>query len=227
MSEFLHEEHEQAGAAAWAFRAALMVLAALAVWFAATQLKAQNGLPPPAETHNVTLLDEPPPPLPDEPPEPEPEYDEAQEVIAENTEPESTPELTNQLGVIGDGIAGGDAFGLRSRQDGIDAFRAMSGGNGGSGNLAHRLWSDGVGATLRDDLQRYPELREVNYRVKLEMRFDDDGDVTRCQLIDSTGRTPLDELIEQRCSRLSVGAPPPDDLAQPLRLAVNVYGARR
>jgi outer membrane biosynthesis protein TonB len=227
MSDFLHEERDEATPAAWAVRAVLLAAAALLAWLAFSRLASGDAGPAPPMTHRVTLVNDVPPPPPPERPEPEPvTIEEPMETMEVEAPPEDPVPQLDQLGVLGEGVAGGDAFGLRSRQDGIDAFRALREGGGGGSGLAHRLWSDEVGNALRADLQDYPQLRRANYRVQLEMRFGENGRVQRCDLLDSTGDSALDTLIETRCAALALHQPPPADLPQPLRLAVNVYGAR-
>lgn len=145
---------------------------------------------------------------------------------AETEEP-PLPDAAEQLGLIGDGVAGADAFGLRSRTGGVDAFQAArdAAGGGMSQRDAHRRWSEGVGDLLRDRLEEEDGVRERNYRVEVRLRFDDGGRVSDCRLTSSTGDDAIDGVIRERCRSLTL-PPPPANFPQPLRLGINVRGVR-
>lgn len=225
------DAEEEDGRSPWALalRVVLVVVAlavAVLVWRQVQQAGDEAGAPP--EVQQVTLLEKPPPPPEEELPEPEPMEIEEMETIEEVVDAEEPPlpDASEQLGLIGDGVAGADAFGLRSRRSGIDAFQAMRNGSGGGGlRRAHQRWSEGVGNSLRDTLEREDAVRMHNYRVELRMRFADSGAVEDCKLVTSTGDREIDSLIRTRCEDLHV-PPPPADFPQPLRLGVNVRGVR-
>lgn len=73
---------------------------------------------------------------------------------------------------------------------------------------------------VRDALCRDVEARPGTYRVALRLWVDAAGDVARYQRLSSSGSTIVDDGLDRVLAGLRIGVPPPQELAQPLTLAI-------
>nr|BFD42297.1 hypothetical protein FFPRI1PSEUD_37960 [Pseudomonas sp. FFPRI_1] len=140
----------------------------------------------------------PPPPPPEKPKEPEPVEEKVPEPEPTPTPEEVKPEeeappspaddLANPMQIDGDAQSGNDAFNIGAGKGG---GMAGSGGGGlGTGTYKQYLASM-FQKVLRDD----PELRKKAYAVQADLWLGADGQVTRAELVKSSGDAQIDEQV--------------------------------
>lgn len=199
--------------------AGFAVIVAVAFYFGVRAFSSDERI---AETaQQVALLDElmPPPE-----PEPEPEMEEVTEEIVEEIVEEITPASEppppgEVLGLDAEGDAGGDQFGLAARKGGRDLLLANTEGTGGELHAAWRAYADRLTLALERLFNARDDLRKTIYDVTVRVWVDDDGGVTRAELLHSTGNRELDRMIEETLVKAAVPGPPAD-LPQSLRLRI-------
>jgi TonB family protein len=202
---------------------ALTLLIAVGVYFV------KDIFQKPAQTkrqiQQVTIIQPPPPPPP--PPEQKPPEPEVKEEKIEEPEPEKEPDKapeeadappSEQLGIDGEGGAGSDAFGLAARKGG----QSLLGGTPGSAIL----WYGGqIKRGLEDELQNLlagSEARKTGYSVTLAIWVGNDGQVSRAELSDGSGKPEVDQAIKSALPRLklSLAKSPPENMPQPVRIRI-------
>lgn len=176
--------------------------------------------PPQPKVQQISIVQPPPPPPP--PPEIEPRPPEEEKVEVPEPEPEPEPVAEDQsdepppgedLGLDADGVAGSDGFGLRAKKGG----RGLIGG--GDANR----WYAGV---VQTDLQRLlagiDDLRRGRYSVIVRIWVDEDGRVTKSELVGSSGDGELDAAIRRALdSDTRLSQAPPSELPQPIKLRIS------
>ncbi len=204
--------------------AALLVAAAV-LWLIYMFLFAPQSdepLPKPQQVTVVRLPPPPPPKPPEKPPEP-PKIKE--EVKLDPPKPVDAPKPAEQaeapppgpLGVDAQGTGPGDGFGLAGRPGGRDITLGGSGGGG----LSQTLFANGVARHIAQELARLGSLRNVEYRVDLRVWLSRDGRVERYEIARSSGDADVDRMIDDGLARIAaLRQPPPEGLAQPLRIRV-------
>jgi len=196
----------------------VLMLSGSAIWFL-RGFFSQEIEPPKKTIQEIKVIRPPPPPpeVEEEPPPPEPEIEEEIDI----PEPEDIPELPDmepppgdQLGLDADGGAGGDAFGLLERKGG----RSLIGGASGD---RFKWYSNIVVGELLDKLNEDERLRLKKYRVNFKIWLDKNGEVTRFELLDSTGDLELDSYINNALSTVSrISEAPPSDINMPITLGM-------
>lgn len=173
--------------------------------------------PSPPRIQQITLL--PPPPLP--PPKiEEPPPEEIQEIDV--PEPEEIPEPEQaendepppgeDLGVDAEGAGGGDSFGLVGKKGG----RSLIGGGGSRfGGFARALQQE-----LQSYFAEHEDLRTSSYSVIVKLWIAGDGRIERGELVDSTGKHDLDQLLRLALDGLPRLQTPPEDVPQPIRIRI-------
>jgi protein TonB len=176
--------------------------------------------PPQPKVQQISIVQPPPPPPPppemEEPPPPEPE----QEVDVPEPEPEpvaqdesNEPPPGEDLGLDAEGVAGSDGFGLRAKKGG----RGLIGGGD-----ANRWYAGVVQTDLQRMLSEIDELRRGRYTVVVRIWVDEDGRLTKTEVVGSSGDTERDRAIERALeggARFSQS--PPEDMPQPIKLRIS------
>jgi protein TonB len=176
-----------------------------------------SGVPPQPRIQQISIVMPPPPP----PPPPEIEEPQIEEEIEMET-PEEEPVADDssdegpgeELGLDAEGVAGGDAFGLRAKK----------GGRGLLGGGDPFAWYAGV---LQRDLQRVlsndDDIREFgDYAVIVSISLSADGYVEETRLLSGSNNPKLDEALRRALAAgFRLSREPPEDLPQPIRLRIS------
>lgn len=170
----------------------------------------------------ITLIKPPPPPPPppeQKPPEPVVKEevklpDPAPEPMDEADEPPPGPDL----GIDAEGTGSGDGFGLVGKKGGADL---IGGSKGNPWAWYDAIVNEAVNSAFQDALSREQALKDKTYRVVMKVWIDTSGKVARIALIDKTGDSKVDELLEDVLQNLkALREGPPADMPQPLKIRV-------
>lgn len=197
-----------------------MILAVLAIAFAVgvgfliKYYLTKDVKEPKKIVQQITIVAPPPPPPP--PPEPEEEEEtEIEEEVVEEQIDEAMPEDTmdqvagEDLGMEGEGTAGGDGFGLVARKGG----RGLLGG--GSSYAAD------VQAEITDVISADDSLRYQEYSAILKLWIDEMGMLERFELDQKSGNPEAEKRLKQLLARLDrFKDGPPLEMPQPIKLRI-------
>jgi len=195
--------------------AAVLVLVLSGVSVALIRNMSGTSAPQQPLIQQISIVMPPSPPPPPEIQEPEP----VEELEIEEPEPEPLVDDTSaeapgeELGLDADGVAGGDAFGLRARKGG----RGLLGGD-------QNAWYAGI---LQRELQRVLSNDESirglgDYTVIVSISLDENGMVEQSQLLSGSNNPRLDAALRAALSSgVQLSREPPADLPQPIRLRIS------
>lgn len=195
--------------------AAVLVLVLSGVSVALIRNMSGTSAPQQPLVQQISIVMPPPPPPPPEIQEPEP----VEELEIEEPEPEPLVDDSNaeapgeELGLDADGVAGGDAFGLRARKGG----RGLLGGD-------QNAWYAGI---LQRELQRALSNDESirgmgDYTVIVSISLNENGVVEESQLLSGSNNPRLDAALRAALSSgVQLSREPPADLPQPIRLRIS------
>jgi len=110
--------------------------------------------------------------------------------------------------------AGSNPYGLGVGNGGGDVV----GGGGGGGGGGFGFYGSQVTSQLTQALRRDEKTRSGRYRVTLKVWIASTGQVTRSQVVNASGETPVEEV-----TRVVAGATlaqPPANLPQPITLRI-------
>jgi periplasmic protein TonB len=159
----------------------------------------------------------PPPPPPKEEKKPEPPK-EQKEVKMEQPDMKQPPAPDNTLKMEGDKGSGPSAFqsGTVTNENRIPASE--------SGNR-YAFYSNLMQKFLQDELARNKTLVGKEYRISLNLWFDNSGKIAKFSLTQTSGNPETDTLIRNALGELPpLKTPPPDSMPQPVRLRVTSRG---
>jgi hypothetical protein len=181
--------------------------------------------PKPKEVTVVEIFIPPPPPITPPPPqiEPPPPPEKEQmvvqvpvDVIDEPPPVEAPPEDPGpdlSTGLVGDGSNG---FRLTAGGDRGGVLRPIVCKGGGS---RYGWYAAKVQNTISSVLRNNNNTRTATFTLNIKIWVDRSGRVTRAQLIGSTGRSDIDEIIRsQILTGLQLTDPPPADMPMPINL---------
>ena len=199
------------------FFIAVVLISAALIWFVGGMLS--KPIEPPKKTVQEVKIFRPPPPpeIEEEPPPPEEEIEEEVEI----EEPEDVPDLPDmepppgsQLGLDAEGGAGSDAFGLIGNKGG----RSLLGS--GSGNR-FAWYANTIKTEILEILYEDEKLRSKSYRIRCDIWLGKTGEVTRIQILNSTGDMEIDTRIKDKLNSLRrISDAPPADMNMPIKLAI-------
>jgi TonB family protein len=176
------------------------------------QLKLITPPPPP-----------PPPPKPEEKvveekvPTPEMKVDEINERPPSET-PDDAPPGPPALDALGEGA--GDGFGLAGKPGG-----SGYGGGGGGGGSRFGWYYGKVRDSVYQAIERRRRLKDQKLEVTAQVWLDGSGRVENVRLLNSTGKSDLDELIiESLRTMAQLDEAPPRDLPQPINVRLGARG---
>ncbi len=187
--------------------------------------------------HEIALVKPPPPPPKQEikPPEPEMKKEEVKLEQPKMDEPkalDNEPPPLKDLGVVGEGVAGGDAFGLEARSGGTDLLQTanMDIGNGkGVGDIApmaapesapvktpsvetnfkmpepkknYGWYTVQIQQHIQDALALNDKLQGATYKISVRVWLNADGSVKRTDLVNTSGDDKTDSSIRQALQEL-------------------------
>ena len=193
-----------------------LVLAGLAAW-GVYQLTRNSGAPRRPKVQQISLIKPPLPPKQEKPPEPEKKEEVKQEVKTPETPKEDAPAPAPDLGLDAKGVAGGDNFGLTGRPGGRDITTLGTGSGTGNGR-GGAFYASQLQSELQDALNRNERLRAAEYRARVDLWLSPEGGITRVEIAGSTGDAELDERLRAAVSAAKRLKPPPEGMAQPVRL---------
>lgn len=192
-------------------------------------LTGTEALPKKAVPDVVTLrLVQLPPPPPPPPPPPkmveqpklkEPEFKPEQPVENRPPTPKQAanpaPKGPPALDVKGGGP--GDAFNLAGHPGG-QPF-----GGGGSGGGSRFGWYAAlIQLHARETLQKQSQLHGSRYKVVVQVWLSPDGHPERVELVNSTGKSDVDQTLKRALEAMSrIPQPPPQDMPEPVILQVS------
>jgi outer membrane biosynthesis protein TonB len=114
--------------------------------------------------------------------------------------------------------------------DGPNAFGLTAGGGngnrrgtiGGKGGGSKYGWYAGrVQNAIATALRNNPTTRTAAFTLNVKIWADRSGRVTRAQLVGSTGRSDIDQIIRnQILNGLMLSDPPPEDMPMPINLRI-------
>lgn len=174
-----------------------------------------SGAPQQPLVQQISIVLPPPPPPPPKLEEPEVEEVEIEEPEPEPVADDSSDEAPGEeLGLDADGVAGGDAFGLRAKK----------GGRGLLGGGDRYAWYAGV---LQRELQALLSNDDAvrglgEYAVVVSISLSEDGYVEETRLLSGSNNPQLDEALRKALSPgVRLSQEPPEDLPQPIRLRIS------
>jgi len=178
--------------------------------------KSAHG-PKKRDVQQISLVKPPLPPKQEKPPEPEKKQEVKQEIKQPEPQKDDSPPPQQNLGLDAKGVAGNDAFGLEGRPGGRDitTLGPESGTGTGRGNA---FYASELQSELQDALNRNERLRAAEYRAQVRVWVSPQGGITRVELDGSTGDADLDRRLRAVLAETRRLKPPPDGLAQPVRL---------
>ena len=182
--------------------------------------------------HEIALVKPPPPPPKQEikPPEPEMKKEEVKLEPPKMDEPkplDNEPPPLKDLGVVGEGVAGGDAFGLEARTGGTDLLQTanMDVGNGkGAGDIApmatpesapiktaavethfkmpapkknYGWYTVQIQQHIQDALALNDKLQGATYKITVRVWLNADGSVNKADLVNTSGDEKTDSSLRQ------------------------------
>ena len=164
----------------------------------------------------------PPPPPPKEDKKPEPKEQKEQKV-EQQAPKEAPPAPSAELKMDGPAGNGPSAFSA-GKITSDDLSKALGNGAGGLFN-PYNNFASAVKGEMQRYLSRQKELRTRSYRIELQIWVDRDGQVTRHQIVGSSGDPDVDALISKKIDGMGrFGQAPPERMPQPIRLRL-VIGA--
>ncbi len=198
-----------------------LVLGALALWLMGKFFSLKSEPEPQRKVQQIAVLRPPPPPKPPEkPPEPqkvkeEVKLDEPKPV--DEPKPADSPKSDpppDTLAGAREGSGPGDGFGMSG-----GANRAPVIGGGGGGGMSQTLFANNVARHIAQELARLGALRNIEYRVDLRVWLGRDGRIERSEITRGSGDPEVDRLVAEGLTRIgALRQPPPDGMAQPLRI---------
>lgn len=187
---------------------ALIFLGGLA-WFIARTL-ADKSPPKRPGVQQVAIVKQPLPPPP-KPPEKLPEPPKLKdEVKIDQPKPDPTPDkpadpapAAKPLGLDADGSAGSDGFGLAANRGGRDITTIGNAAGGSGGGGSGRYFTGLLQRNFFEALARNRKAPQGEFSVVVKVWIGDDGRVQRTAIVDGSGSTELDQLIEATLAEMA------------------------
>lgn len=130
--------------------------------------------------------------------------------------PAEDPGPDMSTGLVGDGPSG---FGGLSSEGGNGKGRGTLGGKGGGSKYG--WYAAKVQNTISSALRNNSTTRNATFTLNVKIWADRSGRVTRAQLIGSTGRSDIDEIIRnQILVGIQLPDAPPADMPMPINLRI-------
>ena len=190
----------------------LLVLAALV---AACLAACDSSKPRKPQVQQISLVKPPLPPKLEKPPE-EKKEEVKQDIPPPEDVKDDSPPPAEDLGLDAKGVAGSDGFGLAGRPGGRDITTIGATGTGTGAGRA--FYANQLQSELQDALNRDDKLRSAQYRARVSLWLSAEGNVTKVEIAGSTGDADLDRLLQATLAKARRLKPPPEGLAQPIRV---------
>ncbi|HTP64749.1 MAG TPA: TonB C-terminal domain-containing protein [Geobacteraceae bacterium] len=175
------------------------------------------------QLQSVTLL-KPPPEVKEKPPEPEvPKDVPKQEVIQDIPQPQDTPQndqpqddtpAGSDLGVEGEGGAGGDAFGLVGK--GKKGHDITLGGGGGGNRLSlmakYGWYTQKIQEEIKKEVKKKLDLDggipKGKFQTVVKITLDARGNILKRQIVGGSGNSKMDDAVLATLGEIRVSEPP-------------------
>ncbi len=163
----------------------------------------------------------PPPQQPEKPPEPEkqvepkpePELKPTEQPKPEQKAPVPADDLAKPMQMNGEAQAGTDAFNIGAGSGG-----GMSGGGGGLGNATYGQY---LSQAFQRALSQDETIRLLSYRLEVNTWLNEAGQVTRVELVKSSGDGDTDAKVIAALRRVpALENKPPKSLSLPVRMSL-------
>jgi protein TonB len=170
----------------------------------------------------IMPLPPPPPPPKEKPPEPKKEEVVKQDIpkpaepVKPVDAPKQAPDLAKQITINGPAQAGNDSFNIGAGEGG--GMVGSGGGTGGGGSYEQYL-----SFALQEAIQHDDRTRRLVFNVRVNLWLSSVGEVTRAELVNSSGSQSTDHALIDVLRTVRVDTPPPSSLAMPVRVAMRGY----
>jgi TonB family protein len=178
----------------------------------------------PAKAPKISVMPvAPPPPPPKEEKKPDPPK-EQKDVKTEQQIPKDAPPAPPSADLKMDGPAGdGPSAFSAGKITSDDLSKALGNGSGLFNPFTN--FANAVKGDLQRYLTRQKELRVRAYKVEVQLWIDRDGQLTRHQIVGSTGDADIDALISKKLETMGrLAQTPPERMPQPIRLRLVIGG---
>jgi periplasmic protein TonB len=171
----------------------------------------------------ITPLPPPPPPPKEKPPEPKKAEDVKQDIpkpaepVKPVEAPKQAPDVAKQITINGPAQAGNDSFNIGAGEGG--GMVGSGGGNGDGGGSYEQYLS----YALQEAIQRDDRTRRLVFNVHVNLWLSPVGEVTRVELISSSGSQTTDHALVDVLRTVRIDTPPPPNLGMPVRVAMRGY----
>ena len=191
------------------------------------------------QIQSVTLL-KPPPDVKEKPPEPQIQKEiPKQEIIQDIPQPQDSPQNDSQddtpagsdLGVEGEGGAGGDSFGLVGKgKKGRDI--TLGGGGGGSNRLSLLTKYGWYTQKIQEEIKREVKKKldheggipKGKYQTLVKITLDSRGNIVKHQIVGSSGNSKMDEAVEATLGEIRMNEPPPSGMPSAMTIRISSQG---
>ncbi len=187
------------------------------------------------QMQTVTLVK--PPEVKEKPPEPEVQKEvPKQEVVQDIPQPQDTPQndqpqddtpAGSDLGVAGEGGAGGDSFGLVGKGKGGRDI-TLGGGGGGMGRLSLMAKYGSYSRKMEDEITKAVMKKlggppKGKYQVLVKITLDEQGKVVKHRIVGSSGNSEIDEAVDSILGDMKISEPRPAGMP-PFTLRLSMHG---
>lgn len=192
-----------------------------AVWFIVQSMQNKTAPKKPG-VQQIAILKQPPPPPP-KPAEKLPDPPKVKdEVKIDQPKPEALPDkpadpapADKPLALDADGAAGADGFGLAANKGGRDI--TTIGATGSGGGSTGRYYTGLLQRNFFEALARNRKAPQDEFSVVVKIWIGDDGRIQRTAIVNSSGNTQIDQLIEATLADMApLREVPPGSLRQVL-----------
>jgi outer membrane biosynthesis protein TonB len=98
------------------------------------------------------------------------------------------------------------------------------GGGGGGGGSRFGFYAGLIQSQVQTALRQDDATRAARYRIVAKLWLSTAGQVTRAELVSSTGDRTVDAAIARVLSSLAIGQGPPQDMPQPVNIRITAQG---
>jgi hypothetical protein len=236
------KKHKKAPYQNWLVPGAICLFFLVVIGFIVKVVLSDVGTRNKEKISTVTLL-KPPPDVKDKPPEPEiPKEIPKQEIIQDIAQPQDTPQndqpqddtpAGSDLGVEGEGGAGGDAFGLVGK-GGKGRDITIGGGGGGGGMnrlslLAKYGWytkkiQEEIKKQVKKKMDQEGGIPKGKFQTVIKIVLDPRGEIVRYHIVGASGNIKIDAALQATLGEIRISEPPPAGMPAGMTLKITSQG---
>ena len=231
------KKHKKAPYQNWLVPGVIGLVFAVAIGFVVKIVLTDVGPRKKEQISTITLLK--PPEVKEKPPEPEiPKEVPKQEVIQDIPQQQDTPQNDQQddtppgsdLGVEGEGGAGGDAFGLVGK--GKKGHDITLGGGGGMNRLSlltkYGWYTQKIQEEIKKQVKKKMDLEggipKGKFQTTVKIVLDSRGAIVTYHIVGASGNSKIDEALEATLGQIKVSEPPPAGMPSGMTLKITSQG---